>query len=277
MNKHIKSSSDPKNLYQFSENVQSRNKIDHTWLFNPARDQGNCESCWSFATAGASEANWWVANKSSPKVSLSTQHLVDCDGGNYGCNGGWYNSAFEYVRDQGLVQEKDYPYKEVQGTCNIPATAAKFKIFGYTYCNDCQIDQWYSLLQQGPVAIAMDADQFNNYSSGIYEFTPCGQINHAVIAVGWDVDSTGEILTIRNFWGPTCEENGYMRIRVNQSDKTCSATSYAYLDMMTAPPPPPCFNLNTAWTFRNSIQLTLEVLHSKLLEPILHFVVLLLR
>ena len=123
----------------------------------------------------------------------------------------------------------------------------------------------------------MDADRFNNYSSGIYEFTPCGQINHAVIAVGWDVDSTGEILTIRNSWGPTCEENGYMRIRVNQSDKTCSVTSYAYLDMMTAPPPPPCFNLNTAWTFRNSIQLTLEVLHSKLLEPILHFVVLLLR
>ena len=52
----------------------------------------------------------------------------------------------------------------------------------------------------------------------------------------------GTAWIVENTWGPTWGENGYMRIRVNQSDKTCSGTSYAYLALMTAPPPPPpCF------------------------------------
>ena len=253
MNKHIKSSSNIKNLYKFSGTIEARTKIDHSGLFNPARDQGNCGSCWAFTTAGVSEANWWAANQSSPKISLAPQNLIDCDTGNNGCNGGWYNSALEYVRDKGLVQDKDYPYIYNQGACNIPTGASTFKILDYTYCDDCQMDQWYSLLQQGPLAIAVDASQFSSYTSGIYDLLPCGQVNHAIIAVGWDIDSIGEILTIRNSWGTNWGENGYMRIRVNPTGNTCSATNYGYLAQMTPPPTPTaCFNLNSSWITRNT-------------------------
>ena len=39
--------------------------------------------------------------------------MVDCSTafGNYGCNGGWYTSAWDYILDAGgQMTTKDYPY-----------------------------------------------------------------------------------------------------------------------------------------------------------------------
>ena len=72
------------------------------------RDQGRCGSCWAF---GATEA---VSDRFNIQldmdVVLSPQELVSCDGGNYGCNGGFLNKAFDFLAKHGVVADKDYPY-----------------------------------------------------------------------------------------------------------------------------------------------------------------------
>lgn len=47
-------------------------------------------------------------------MSLSEQNLIDCSGefGNYGCDGGFVDSAFQYIiANRGIDTERSYPYE----------------------------------------------------------------------------------------------------------------------------------------------------------------------
>merc|ERR1712060_688530 len=111
----------------------------------PVKNQGQCGSCWSFSASGAVEGAWVVGGNSL--VSLSEQELVSCDKQDNACNGGLMDYAFEYVKDNGLASEENYPY--VSGNGQVPA------------CD-------YSKVAQ-KVATAIEADQysFQSYSGGV--------------------------------------------------------------------------------------------------------------
>ncbi|KQK21159.1 hypothetical protein BRADI_1g59040v3 [Brachypodium distachyon] len=47
------------------------------------RNQNDCGSCWAMASVGSVEALHYMETKQS--ITLSTQELIDCDTGNYGC------------------------------------------------------------------------------------------------------------------------------------------------------------------------------------------------
>lgn len=68
--------------------LQSLTAVD--WVaagkVGPVKDQGQCGSCWAFATIAAVETNAAIAGL--PLTPLSEQLLVDCDTANYGCSGG---------------------------------------------------------------------------------------------------------------------------------------------------------------------------------------------
>src|SRR5690242_16395428 len=79
---------------------------------SPVKDQGQCGSCWSFSATGALESQWSI-NKGQ-NVSLSEQNLIDCTFGspynNNGCNGGFMDSAFQYIIDnKGIDSEQCDP------------------------------------------------------------------------------------------------------------------------------------------------------------------------
>ena len=222
-------------------NLQNKPEINWTNSFPDVRDQGQCGSCWAFSASGAIDGNRVIKLK-VPAENTSTQNLVDCDKRSLGCNGGHYVFAFSYVKQQGLMFEKDYPYNAADGQCNFNSNASLARISGYKWCSittnsrKCSENVVYGLLRSGPLSVSLDASgNFGMYSSGIFSES-CSQTNHAVILAGYGVDpSTGVAYwLIRNSWGASWGDKGYIKVAVNEANNnSCFITARAYLPIVT--------------------------------------------
>jgi C1A family cysteine protease len=77
-------------------------------------------------------------------------------------------------------------------------------------------------LQQQPLSVAIQADKpvFQMYHSGIFSNVKCGtQLDHAVMVVGWGEENGQEYWIMRNSWGTTWGELGYMRVAIQEGSK----------------------------------------------------------
>jgi C1A family cysteine protease len=127
-------------------------------------------------------------------VNLSEQQLVDCSRpyGNQGCNGGWMDSAFQYVKDHGLTTTSAYPYVARDQTCKIDS--GDNKVTGFVDVPGC--DNLLNALSSRPVSVAVDASVWSSYRSGV--LSSCGTaVNHGVLLVG----ATDAFWKIKNSWG----------------------------------------------------------------------------
>ena len=65
----------------------------------------NFRSCWAFATLASLESA--LIRYKNRTFDLSEQNLVDCDIYNYGCDGGYIDYAFNYIK-KGIMSEASY-------------------------------------------------------------------------------------------------------------------------------------------------------------------------
>lgn len=186
----------------------------------PVKNQGQCGSCWAFSTTGSLEGLNF--NKNGDLKSFSEQQLVDCSGsyGNLGCNGGLMDSAFKYVEDKGIELESTYPYTAADGTCQYDASKVVFKNTGYNDVPASDPAQLAAAVNKGPVSVAIEADQFGFqfYSGGVFDGSCGTQLDHGVLVVGYGTDSGKDFWKVKNSWGGSWGEEGYIRM-IKTSDK----------------------------------------------------------
>jgi len=187
----------------------------------PVKNQGQCGSCWAFSTTGSVEGAVFL--KHGSLISLSEQCLMDCSYsyGNLGCSGGLMDNAFKFAEANGIATEAAYPYTAKDGTCKSYTMSANSKISGYKDVQAKSASALGAAVDIGPVSVAVEADQavFQNYKSGVIT-TGCGQsLDHGVLVVGYGTDPTqGDYWTVKNSWGVTWGEQGYLRITRNSDE-----------------------------------------------------------
>ena len=163
---------------------------------------------------------------------FSEQSLVDCVTADAGCDGGLPSDAFTYIINEcngKVMLEDDYPYLAVDDTCKFDSKKAIGHFTRYLEIKQgSESDLAEKCQNYGPVSIGLDASQvsFQLYNGGIYNEKKCSSVflDHGVGLVGYGIDGDVKYWIVRNSWGTSWGENGYIRI-IRGSNKCGVATS----------------------------------------------------
>jgi len=182
----------------------------------PVKNQAQCGSCWAFSTTGAIEG--WDFLKTKQLKSLSEQQLVDCSGstGNQGCNGGWPKWALSYLeRNGGSCDQQSYPYTGRDGTCKKTCAPVTKPVTHKELNNEAQLTD---AIEASPISIAITASSaFQSYKTGVFTGACPGQVNHAVLLTGYGTQGTTDYWWIKNSWGASWGDQGYIRFPRGQN------------------------------------------------------------
>jgi len=185
------------------------------------KDQGQCGSCWAFSTTGNVEGQWFLKNKQL--VSLSEQHLVDCDHEcdpdspsdcDSGCEGGLMWTAFAFIIKNGIDTEASYKYTARDGTCKQAKGIIGANITSWERVSQNEVTMVAYLYQHGPLSVALNATPLQFYSSGVLDPKSCNpqDLDHGVLIVGYGNASGKDYWLVKNSWGKGWGESGYFRL-----------------------------------------------------------------
>jgi len=194
------------------------------------KNQEQCGGCWSFSTTGSTEGCNSINH--GTLTSLSEQNLIDCSSsyGNQGCNGGLMTNAMDYIiKNGGVDTESSYPYQAKDGTCTFKSSNVGGTLTSYSNVASGDESALATAGKQGPVSVAIDASQnsFQFYTSGIYYEPACSSSNldHGVLMVGAGTESDGNYWIVKNSWGTSWGQQGYIWMAKDRSNNCGIATA----------------------------------------------------
>ncbi|KAL7020315.1 hypothetical protein ACKWTF_011466 [Chironomus riparius] len=200
-------------------------EISYQEFCMPPLDQGNCGSCWAFASAAQVEAQL-KRDDSNYDTYLSPQYIMDCAGAG-SCDGGYPNEALAFLKKNGLVALSDYEYVGTDEDCqeDVDFMEEEISRTDQETLNGNEDDLASNLVNHGPVVVSVYAsDRFGLYSEGIFSDdtcpSDCSELNHAMVAVGYGSDDL-DYWMVKNSWSDSWGENGYVKM-IRNSDNNCN-------------------------------------------------------
>ena len=162
---------------------------------------------------------------------------MQCDSDDAGCNGGDTITAYKYVEKAGgLALESTYKDTSAKsgntGKCKRGFHTAGGKPKGYSYatkpcnfgkCNKANLNLLASnVASKAPASICVNAGKWQNYKTGVLTSKKCGShassaLDHCVQLVGMDLSASTPYWKVRNSWGTSWGEDGFIRLEYGKS------------------------------------------------------------
>ena len=130
------------------------------------------------------------------RVTLSPQDMVNCDLENFGCSGGYFIPAIDFLQTDGATTNKCVPYLNKVDTCLFRCQDPNNSYEKY-YCKRNSFKMHTSvediqreIYENGSVMVGLEVyEDMYSYKEGIYHYTAGGLIGgHAIRAFGWGHD-----------------------------------------------------------------------------------------
>ena len=184
----------------------------------PVRNQSSCGSCWAFSVTGVLEQLHKIAHPDQPATNFSEQSVLSCSGA--GTCGGGYMEAMNFLQSPGAPDEGQFPYSASDQMCpaglKVKGRLASWSYIGTNNQRPTRSQIKTAIMNYGPVSVTVSANYFSSYAGGVFNYCSYVGTNHMVILVGWD-DTDGAWI-MRNSWGATWGEQGYMRIKYTDAN-----------------------------------------------------------
>ena len=192
--------------YIVGDNVPDKFDWVSEGVINDARDQGSCGSCWAHAVVEGLESSYAI--KHGTLYKLAPQQLVDCDSTDSGCSGGNLTLGESYCSKHKIVEESSYPYAGVDQKCKVNENDGVVKAADYGIIRGGEDAMRAALIEHGPLPVAINANPVQFYTGGILDPSTCNPngINHAVLAIGYNLENNPPYWTILNSWGKSWGE-----------------------------------------------------------------------